>query len=253
MTTEYLNRNDAPDLAFEFIPQEHATFNVMFLGGFRSDMAGSKAEALAHHGPRGGYNFLRFDYRGHGSSAGQFEDACISDWLQDARDASKLLPDLPTFLVGSSMGGYIAMLLAREKAHDYRGLIGIAAAPDFTERLMWSVFTAAQKRTLHEVGFIEIPTEYDPEPYRITWKLIEDGRQHLLLDRKIKLGMPCHFLQGERDEDVPPSWPSRIAATLEDEDVLVTMVKDGDHRLSRPQDISLLIGCLEHLRIKTGL
>mgnify|MGYP001234205348 FL=1 len=253
MNTQYLRRDNAPELAHEFLPQEAATHNVMFLGGFRSDMTGSKAEALAGYARQGRYHFLRFDYRGHGASGGQFEDACVSDWLQDAKDIATLLPDLPTILIGSSMGGYIAMLLARAKAHDYRGLIGIAAAPDFTERLMWSVFTAAQKRTLHEVGFIEIPTEYDPEPYRITWKLIEDGRKHLLLDRRIKLGMPCHFLQGERDEDVPPNWPSRIAATLEDEDVLVTMIKDGDHRLSRPQDISLLIGCLDHIRVKTGL
>ena len=247
------SRHDGTKLAYELISSPSATFNVMFLGGFRSDMMGSKAEMLAHHAAELGYHFLRFDYRGHGQSQGNFAEYGIADWLDDALEMYKILPSLPTILIGSSMGGYLALLMARQHLDHLCGLIGIAAAPDFTELLMWPKLSPSQQQDIMNNGGVAIPTPYDDEPYWISQTLIEQGRNLLILDQPKQLGVPTHFIQGGCDEDVPPNWPEKIRSSILDTDVVITMICDGDHRLSRDSDLFILRQSLLHIRYKTGL
>ncbi|HEY9566540.1 MAG TPA: alpha/beta hydrolase, partial [Thalassobaculum sp.] len=176
---------------------------VVFLGGYASDMSGTKATALETHVRDRGHAFLRFDYRGHGQSSGRFDDGTIGRWRDDALAAFDALTEGPQILVGSSMGGWIALLLALARPDRVAGLVGIAAAPDFTEDLMWAEFDAAQRATLARDRILRQPSEYSPEPYVVTMDLIEDGRRHLLLRAPIPLSIPVRLLQGVRDPDVP--------------------------------------------------
>jgi hypothetical protein len=210
---------------------------VVFLGGFNSDMTGSKAEFLAGWCEARGTPFLRFDYSGHGASGGRFVDGTIGRWAEDAARVVAALTDGPQVLVGSSMGGWIALLLARRMA--VRALVGIAPAPDFTEDLMWADLTPEQRATIERDGLWHRPSEYG-DPYPITRALIEDGRNHLLLRAPIALGAPLRILQGQQDPDVPWRHALRIAEAVTGGDVRIHLIKDGDHRLSRPQDLALL-------------
>lgn len=210
---------------------------VVFLGGFNSDMTGSKAEFLAGWCGARGTPFLRFDYSGHGASGGRFEDGTIGRWAEDAACVIAALAEGPQVLVGSSMGGWIALLLARRMAP--RAVVGIAPAPDFTEDLMWAEFTPGQRAAIERDGVWYRPSEYGA-PYPITRALIEDGRNHLLLRGPLPLAAPLRILQGQRDPDVPWRHALRIAEAVTGDDVRVHLVKDGDHRLSRPQDLALL-------------
>lgn len=218
---------------------------LVWLGGFRSDMRATKAEAVDAYARAAGRACLRFDYTGHGESGGRFEDATISTWLEDALAAIALLRE-PPVLIGSSMGGWIALLAARamrEAAHG-RGparLVLIAPAVDFTEALMWSAFPDNVKRMIVEDGLWMRPSAYSPEPYPITRALIEDGRRHLLLGSPILPGCPVHILQGMQDPDVPWQHAMTLLEHLPGDATTLTLVKDGDHRLSRPQDIDMLI------------
>ena len=184
---------------------------------------------------------LHFDYSGHGASGGAFEDGTIGIWAKDALCAIDRLTAGRLVLVGSSMGGWIALLTALARPARVGALIGIAAAPDFTERLMWGAMSPAERQTLVSEGVLHVGSEYGG-PYPITRGLIEDGRRHLLLDAPIALGCPVRLLHGQRDADVPWETALTIARQVESPDVRVTLVKDGDHRLSRPQDLALLIG-----------
>ncbi len=220
---------------------------VMFLGGYRSDMQGSKALALEAHCRDSGQAFLRFDYSGHGDSEGAFTDGTISRWLADAVDVFDRLTTGPQILIGSSMGGWIAMLLALARPERVQGLIGIAAAPDFTEDLMWARFSEAERERLMREGVLYQETPYDPEPYAITRALIEDGRRHLLLRGPIAIDAPVHLLQGMQDADVPWRHVLRITEALVRDDVTVTLFKSGDHRLSEPARIRSIRAALVDL------
>lgn len=219
--------------------QDGAGPGVMFLGGFHSDMTGSKAEYLAGWCAARDRAFLRFDYSGHGSSGGEFAEGTIGRWLIDAELALTSLTNGPQILVGSSMGGWIALLLALRHPERVAGLIGIAAAPDFTEDLMWAKFPAEIRQQIERDGMWHRPSEYG-EPYPITRRLIEDGRHHLVLRRPLHLNMPIRLLHGQADLDVPWQLSLRIAETVTSEDITVTLVKDGDHRLSTPDNLALL-------------
>ncbi|WP_270938180.1 alpha/beta hydrolase [Falsiroseomonas oryzae] len=219
---------------------------VVFLPGFRSDMQGSKALALREHCAARGRALLRFDYSGHGESAGRFEDGTIGQWAADAIAVFDALTEGPQVLVGSSMGGWIALLLARARPDRVAGLIGIAPAPDFTETLMWPAFDAAQRAEIMERGVLHLPSQYG-EPTPITRALIEDGPRHNLLHAPIPLRCPVRILHGMRDPDVPWRHALRLVEALEGDDVRLHLIKDGDHRLSRPEDLRLLAQTLDQL------
>jgi len=243
-TTGRLDRGDGVELAWA--RTEGAQPTVVFLPGFRSDMTGDKATTLAAHCARRGQAMLRFDYAGHGASGGRFEDGTIGIWTNDALIAIDRLTEGPLILVGSSMGGWIALLAALARRERVAGLIGIAAAPDFTEALMWQALSFEQRATLMQAGVLHVPSQYG-EPTPITRALIEDGRTHLMLADPIALDCPVRLLHGQRDADVPWELALRIAGQLTSTDVRVVLVKDGDHRLSRPQDLMLLRETLQEL------
>ncbi len=213
---------------------------VVFLTGFKSDMTGSKATALDHFCNARGLGFLRFDYSGHGASSGDFLDGTISRWTEDALAAIDALTEGPLVLVGSSMGGWIMLLVALQRRQRIRGLIGIAPAPDFTEELIWRGLSGGDQHRLMTQGRLEQPSEYSEEPYVITRALIEDGRKHLLLGDAIDLDVPVRLLHGMADPDVPYRHSLRLAEKVTSRDLRVTLIKDGDHRLSRPEDLVLL-------------
>jgi pimeloyl-ACP methyl ester carboxylesterase len=213
---------------------------VVFLGGLRSDMTGTKALFLDAWCRARGQGFLRFDYTGHGASDGRFEDGTIGAWTADALAVLDHLTDGPVVLVGSSMGGWVMLNLARARRDRVAALLGIAAAPDFTEDLLWDRWDEARRAALMRDGVVREDNPYDPEGYPYTRALIEDGRRHLHLRGPIPFAGPVRLLHGQRDEAVPWQTSLRIAERLVAEDVQVTLVKDGDHRLSRPEDLSLL-------------
>ena len=232
-----LDRGDGVELAWVKLPGREPT--VVFLTGFRSDMTGKKATALAAFCAKTNHAMLRFDYSGHGTSGGRFEHGCIGVWTADALAAIDRLTAGKLVLIGSSMGGWIALLCALARTERIAALVGIAAAPDFTEALIWQSLNFEQRARVVEHGIIHLPSIYgDPTP--ITRALIEDGRNHLLLSAPIPLRCPVRLLQGQADPDVPWEMALRIAEQVASADVQVTLVKDGDHRLSRPQDLALL-------------
>ena len=223
------------------------TPGVMFCGGFMSDMTGTKATALEAHCRRTGRAFVRFDYSGHGASGGAFRDGTIGLWRDDALAVLDRVASGPQVLVGSSMGGWIVLLLALARPERVAGLVGVAAAPDFTEDLIWSALDDEGRRTLAKTGEIVMPCDYGEDPYPITKSLIEEGRAHLLMRAPIALRCPIHLLQGMRDEDVPWRTALRIAEHVDSENVTVELIKDGDHRLSRDEDLSRLTAAVEEV------
>ncbi len=235
---QILARDDGTSIAYHRTPGR--TPGVVFLTGFRSDMTGDKAVALEDFCRTRGTAFLRFDYTGHGQSSGAFEDGCIGDWTADAIAALDSLTEGPQVLVGSSMGGWIMLLVALARADRVAGLVGSAAAPDFTEDLIRNVLTEEQADRLTRDGRVDLPSPYDDVPTPITRRLIEDGRTHLLLRDSIRFDGPVRLIHGERDEDVPWKTSFGIAERLTSDDVEVTLVKAGDHRLSGPRDLTRL-------------
>lgn len=220
---------------------------IVFLGGFASDMTGTKAMALDAYCAATGRAFLRFDYSGHGQSSGKFTDGTVSAWRDDALAVLDQLTQGPQILIGSSMGGWLMLLVALARPDRVHALIGLAPAPDFTEELMWQTMDAGMQQRLLKEGRVEEPSAYSDEPYVITRALIEDGRRHLLLKGAIHIDRPVRLIHGQADEDVPFSVSLRLADHLVTEDVAVTLVKDGDHRLSRQQDIERLIMTIEEV------
>ncbi|MGP9819684.1 alpha/beta hydrolase [Salinarimonas sp. NSM] len=215
---------------------------VVWLGGFRSDMRGGKAERLDAFCERTGGACVRFDYTGHGESGGRFVDGTISLWLEDALGVIDRFVDRPPVLVGSSMGGWIALLVARALAGTPRapaGMVLIAPAADFTERLMWAHFPEGVRDTILREGVFHAPSDYG-EPTPITRALIEDGRRHLLMDGPIATGCPVHILQGMKDPDVPWRHAVETMEAMASDSVTMTLIKDGDHRLSREEDLDRL-------------
>ncbi len=220
---------------------------IAFLGGFRSDMTGTKAMALEAWARRTGRAYLRFDYLGHGQSSGRFEDGTIGRWLDDSLAAVDALTSGKLVLVGSSMGGWLSLLAARARPERLAGLVLIAAAPDFTERMLLKGLSAEDRVILERDGRLERPSQYSPEPSVFTWKLIEEGRNHLVLDKKLALPCPVRLLHGQSDADVPWEYSLQIAQHLEAPKVITTFIKGGDHRLSKPADIARLIATVEEL------
>ncbi len=236
-TTGRLDRGDGTHLAW--IKQEGSGPTIVFLPGFRSDMTGDKATALAAFAAERGQAMLRFDYSGHGASEGAFLDGAIGQWASDALTAIDRLTEGPLVLVGSSMGGWIALLTALARPDRVVALVGVAAAPDFTQRLMWDSMAPAERLTLVNEGVLYIPSQYG-EPTPITRRLIEDGRDHLVLTGPIAFPGRVRLLHGQADPDVPWELALRIAERVTSDDVEIVLVKDGDHRLSRPRDLALL-------------
>lgn len=246
--TEFLkNRaHSAPDLAYIKTEGTNALPTVMFLGGFRSDMMGTKATHLEAQCKARGQSFIRFDYRGHGQSGGVFEEACLSDWAQDALDIFNSCTTGAVILVGSSMGGWISLLLA-QKADLLRihALVGLAAAPDFTKWIEAEI-NDSQKAELAEKGCFKLPNDYDDTPYIITQKLIEDGCNNSFLDKKISISNPVHLIQGKQDADVPWQIAERIKAAIAGSaEAKITYIKDADHMLSSPEQLMIIDKAIE--------
>jgi pimeloyl-ACP methyl ester carboxylesterase len=221
-----------------------ASPGVIWLGGYRSDMTGTKAQVMMNWAHKNGRAALRFDYSGHGKSDGNFIDGTISRWLEEAFAVFDQHTDGPQILVGSSMGGWIALRLAQElqrrgETQILAGILLIAPAPDFTHKLMEPGFSDNQKKELDENGFISEPSEYSDEPNIITKALIEDGRDNLVLEGIINIGCPVAILQGMKDPDVPYEHAMKLMNHLPSEDVTITLINDGDHRLSREQDLEV--------------
>lgn len=220
---------------------------VVFLGGFKSDMTGTKALFLQDWAARQGRAFLRFDYSGHGQSSGDFLDGCIGDWFDDALDTIQSLTTGPQILVGSSMGGWISLLVARAIPTRIAGLVGIAAAPDFTEDSLLAGFTPDQRRALEDEGQIDLPSDYSDAPYTITRHLIENGRRHLVLRTPLDLPFPVRLLQGTADADVPPAVALRLMDHATSPDLRLTLVKGADHRFSTPDCLALIGASVDDL------
>jgi pimeloyl-ACP methyl ester carboxylesterase len=226
---------------------------LFWLGGFKSDMRGTKAEALDLWARDHGRAMTRFDYSGHGESGGSFTDGTIGRWLEESLAVFDAFCRGRQIVIGSSMGGWLALLLARELARRARadasvaGLVLVAPAVDFTEELMWKRFPPEVRRAIEDKGVWARPSQYSDEPYPITRGLIEEGRAHLLLDGLIETGCPVRILQGVRDPDVPWRHAVELTSRFAQDDVVLTLVKDGDHRLSRPEDIERLIAAVAEL------
>ncbi|WP_377291504.1 alpha/beta hydrolase [Rhizobium sp. SG2393] len=243
--------SEAREIAARILaPSRPDTPFLVWLGGYRSDMSGTKAIELERFAHERGLGCLRFDYSGHGISGGEFRDGTISRWLEESQAALALTGTAPVILVGSSMGGWIALRLiqelrAAENGQRVRGLVLIAPAPDFTSELIEPALTDAEKVSLIERGYFEEPTPYGPDPNIFTAALIEDGRRNRVLAGVIEAGCPVHILQGMKDPDVPYEHALRLVSHLPTDNVVLTLIADGDHRLSRPEDIARLRSALE--------
>ena len=240
--------HDGVRLAFE--RQAGAAPTFIWLGGFKSDMPGTKAQALAEWARARHQAFVRFDYSGHGQSGGSFEERTLSHWLGDALAVIDTQSQGPLVLVGSSMGGWIALLAARERPERVKGLLLIAPAADFTETLLWTSLAPEARRQIAETGRWERPSDYGPDPHVITRALIEDGRRHLVMGGPIPFDGPVYIQQGALDPDVPHEHARRLAGLIGAPDVRFDLILDGDHRLSRQQDLEQLCAAATELAEK---
>jgi pimeloyl-ACP methyl ester carboxylesterase len=240
-----LTRGDGATIAYHRLVGR--TPGVVFFGGFRSDMTGTKALYLEDFCRRRSRGYARFDYFGHGASSGDAAMGTIGRWADDAIAVVDSLTQGPQILVGSSMGGWLMLLAALARPARIHALVGIAAAPDFTEHLVWPRLSPAQRRQLHETGVVTLPSEYDPAGYTYRLSLFEDGKRHLVMGKSIALDCPVRLLHGMRDEAVPWRTSLSLAERLDSRDVAVTLVKDGDHRLSRDADLARLGRTLDEL------
>jgi pimeloyl-ACP methyl ester carboxylesterase len=251
-TLKFIDVGDGDDArALAVRAHDGAAPGLFWLGGFKSDMKGTKAAALARFAADKGRGLVRFDYSGHGESRGDFADGTIGRWLAESLAVFTAFCRGPQVVIGSSMGGWLALLLARElrrthtPAAGIAGMVLIAPAVDFTEELMWKKFPPAVRQAIETTGAWPRPSQYGQEPYLITRGLIEDGRRHLLLGGLIETGCPVRILQGVEDPDVPWGHAVELVSRLAQDDVVLTLVKDGDHRLSRPEDLERLIAAVE--------
>ncbi|HVZ69357.1 MAG TPA: alpha/beta hydrolase [Rhizomicrobium sp.] len=239
-----LSRPDGETIAY--MARAGKAPGVVWLGGFKSEMSGTKASALHAWAARKGHAFLRFDYFGHGRSSGDFRMGTISRWREDALTVLDNLTEGPQILVGSSMGGWLALLAALARPEKVAGMLLIAPAADFTEELLWARLPEDARRLIVEKGEWLRPSAYDPDPYPITRGLIEDGRKHLVMGAPIRLSFPVRIVQGMKDPDVPWEHALKLTQSIEG-DVTLTLVKQGDHRLSTPDDIRLIEQMLDGL------
>jgi len=240
-----LTRGDGATIAYHRLTG--ANPGVIFLGGFRSDMTGSKALFLHEYCRQRERAYVRFDYFGHGASSGDFAAGTIGRWRDDAIAVIDSLSTGPQILVGSSMSGWIMLLAALARPERVAALVGIAGAPDFTRELLWHRLNEAQQREIMERGSVLLPSDYDPAGYLYTRALIEDGDRHVLLDKPIPIDVPVRLLHGIADASVPWQLSLRLAERLTSRDVAVTLVKDGDHRLSSEADLARLAQTIDGL------
>lgn len=220
---------------------------VVFLGGYKSNMTGTKAQHLQVWAEAAGRAFLRFDYSGHGQSSGKFEEGGIGDWFADASAIIAGLTQGPQVLVGSSMGGWIALLVARALPDRVAGLVGVAAAPDFTRDLMWDTLSDTEKAEMTAQGWRAEPSEYSDQPNIITTAFLEDGDKHLVLRSPLDLPFPVRLLQGTADVDVPPSVALRLMDHATSPDLRLTLVKGADHRFSTPACLDLMVAAVNEV------
>lgn len=242
---QFLTRENGDQIAYHYNPGRNP--GVIFLHGLMSDMDGTKALRIEAFCKKRGNSFLRFDCQGHGASDGLFQDGGLSRWSDDTCAVLDQLTQGPQVLVGSSMGGWNMLLSALKRPARIAGLLGIAAAPDFTEDLMMNDLTPAQKHIIDKDGFVEIACDYDDDPFIISKTLLEDGAKNLLLRKPINLNVPVRLIHGIKDNDVPWQTALRIQQMITSNDVEVTFVKNGDHRLSEDHDIARLEQTLENL------
>jgi pimeloyl-ACP methyl ester carboxylesterase len=242
---EILPRHDGATIAYHRLAG--AAPGVVFLGGFRSDMAGTKALFLDEYCRRRGRAFVRFDYFAHGASSGEFTLGTIGRWAEDATAVLDQLTEGPQILIGSSMGGWIMLLTAPARASRIHALVGIAAAPDFTEDLFWQRLDMAQQQEFRKQGIITLPSDYDPAGYTYRISFFDEARSHLVMRQEIALDCPVRLLHGMRDASVPWQTSLRLAERLRSGDVTVTLIKDGDHRLSTNPDLARLAAALDEL------
>ena len=244
-SSQILPRHNGATIAYHRLAGEAP--GIVFLGGFRSDMTGTKALFLEEYCRRRGRAFVRFDYFGHGASSGDFAVGTIGRWAEDAIAVIDELTEGPQILIGSSMGGWIMLLAALARTERIHALVGIAAAPDFTEDLFWERLDAAQQKEFRERGIITLPSDYDPAGYTYRMSFFEEARQHLVMREEIALDCPVRLLHGMRDQSVPWQTSLRLAGQFRSRDVVVTLVKDGDHRLSTGPDLARLGAALDEL------
>ena len=248
--TMFLRTPLGVDLAYVHVAGDLPT--VVFLGGYRSDMQGTKALYLDQYCRNSGHAFLRLDYSGHGESGGEFEKGTIGRWVADARFVIDAMTSGPLVLVGSSMGGWIMLQLALSMPEKIQGLVGVAAAPDFTRDLIQRDMSAKERDSLERDGKVEVCSEYDPQGYTVTRTFIEEGDRHIVLDSPIELNCPVRLLQGMNDEEVPWQTAIRIAEVITESDVRVVLQKNGDHRLSEPKDLQLLGSLISEVLTLSG-
>lgn len=244
----YLMRKDGTRLAYHYIPGK--TPGVIFCAGLMSDMEGGKALALEAWARQTGHQFTRFDYRGHGKSDRKFEEGCIGLWHDDALAILDQVSQGVQIVVGSSMGGWIACLLAKKRPERFCGLVGIAAAPDFTERLWQDDLSEDQRKTVKESGFVAIPSDYGPDPYIFTQTLFEDGLENRVLKSTLFVDFPVRLIQGLEDADVPWQTAITLAKHFYDsgtKDIESVLIPGGDHRLSEDSDLARLIHIVEEI------
>lgn len=247
MTAAYFSPRPDVTIAYhQFKGASKSLPGVIFCGGFRSDMTGTKAAFLEDHCRAHEQSFVRFDYTGHGQSSGAFEDGTIGTWFQDAADVFDTLTEGPQIVVGSSMGGWIAMLIARARKSRMAGLIGLAPAPDFTEDVYTHEFGEEERHHLAQKGVVYVPSAYG-DPYPLTAALFEDGRNHLLLTERIDMPFPVRLIHGKHDPDVPWQKSEHILRQLVCPDAAAIWIQDGDHRLSRPEDLRILAETVDTL------
>lgn len=242
MAMKFLERPGKPVLAYFLTPAAESSKSlpaIVFLGGYRSDMSGTKATWLESQCRARGQTYVRFDYRGHGSSGGKFEDGVISQWMEDAIAILDMLTADPVILVGSSMGGWISLLIAQRRAERIAGIVGIAAAADYTREIKKNL-TTDQQNEMSEKGSIALPNDYSDKPYIVTKNLIEDAELLCLLDRDNYIRAPIRLVHGMKDADVPWQNSFRIKNAVIGGDVSVVLIERGDHRLSTPENLEII-------------
>jgi pimeloyl-ACP methyl ester carboxylesterase len=245
--TLQLRKADGSSVAYRTQAAQAGKGSLLWLCGFHSEMNGTKATAIGAWAERTGYGYTRFDYFGHGASSGDFRDGTISRWLDDSLSVVDRATTGELVLVGSSMGAWIALLVALARRERVKGMVLIAPAPDFTEVLLWQRLPDDARRQIEGEGVWLRPSAYDPDPYPITRDLIEDGRRHLLLGAPIALNLPIHILHGMADADVPWTHALKLVEQLQSSDVTLELIKGGDHRLSTPPEIARLETRIEQM------
>ena len=239
----YLIKADGAQIAYHKIPGKSP--GIVFFGGLASDMTGTKALELQKFALERGQEFLRFDYQGHGASSGDLANGTIGLWLSDCLAILDAKTEGRQILVGSSMGGWLMLLPSIRRSQLVAGLVGIASAPDFTEDLMWARFDQGARNKLLKEGFYLEPSAYSDEPYKITLQLIEDGRNHLVLRDQLRIDAPVRLLHGMADPDVPYQVSINLAENIASPDLEITLIKNGDHRLSANRDLNILKSTIE--------